>query len=1034
MYSVFSIAIYIFAFLIIYAQLSGIEPLGPKDKKSRISRSVIIFTAVFAFALRVIVAGCLSGHPTDMKCWTYWGSKLYIEKPWNFYSEGFFADYPPGYMYILWLIGSIVGVLKPSNYVILLLYKLPAIIGDLGVAYILFKIAKKHLNEKIAAIIFFFAAFNPLSYFNSVIWGQMDSLLVLFAIMSLYALYEKKYLKSAVLFVVAVLLKPQALMLSPIYLFAFMSTKDIKLIGKTVIICLLAVIAIAFPFSPAHQSGSSAFIRILSSLNPIWLIEKYASTLGSYDYVSVNAFNFPALIGGNWKDINTPFLFLPWKTWGLILIAFAIVFSGVLYFKLKDRAAKIFVPAFFIIAFLYAFGTKMHERYIYPAIFFLLILYIFSKKRAFLCLFAAESSVNLINLDYVLYCANSSNIAPKQAYISIVAILQTAIIVIALYIIYHTYFKKSNAQEKISETTNKTAASGKLVKADLALMAAVTVLYSAIAFTNLGSTKAPQTFTQIRPAAPVTIELEKETFLSRIAYYYGIGSVSPAASLEISYSTDGENWTVSDTSCVLGSVFKWDYADFNKDNAAVKYIRLTSNTSNCSIGEIGIFDEKSKLVKIKSSTAPSAFDEQNIIPAESTYKNGTYFDEIYHPRSAYELLNGLDYYETTHPPLGKILIAVGISVFGMTPFGWRFMGTLFGALMLPVLYIMLKKLFKSTKFAFLGTLLFSIDFMHYALTRMGTIDSYAVFFILVMYLAMYYFIANLKESIDEYKGEFFAKGAKKIYIPLLICGIATGLGVASKWIAVYAAFGLAILFFIELFFAYKQLGKENRVFGKFLGRLLPFCVLCFIIIPFGIYLASYIPVARCQGKGLFAAMWDNQKYMLSYHSNLDATHPYSSKWYQWPVIFRPLLVYCHNCNSVASSVNSHAAITIMGNPLIWWSGIGAFVYGIYCGIKNKDKTVLFIVIGLLSQLLPWVFVSRCTFIYHFFASTVFMIMLIVYSLRELELKNSKFKYASAAFCALCVLSFILFYPVLTGIPVLDGYVDCVLAWFGSWVF
>ena len=73
-----------------------------------------------------------------------------------------------------------------------------------------------------------------------------------------------------------------------------------------------------------------------------------------------------------------------------------------------------------------------------------------------------------------------------------------------------------------------------------------------------------------------------------------------------------------------------------------------------------------------------------------------YFDEIYHARTAYEFLHGLPTYENTHPPLGKILISVGIAIFGMNPFGWRIMGTLFGIAMLPFLYLLWKKMTGNT--------------------------------------------------------------------------------------------------------------------------------------------------------------------------------------------------------------------------------------------------------------------------------------------------------------------------------------------------
>ena len=70
-------------------------------------------------------------------------------------------------------------------------------------------------------------------------------------------------------------------------------------------------------------------------------------------------------------------------------------------------------------------------------------------------------------------------------------------------------------------------------------------------------------------------------------------------------------------------------------------------------------------------------------------------------------------------------MGVGIRLFGMTPFGWRFMGTLFGVGMLPLLYVFLKNLFGRTSIATCGTVLLAADFMHLTQTRLATIDTYA---------------------------------------------------------------------------------------------------------------------------------------------------------------------------------------------------------------------------------------------------------------------------------------------------------------------
>lgn len=130
--------------------------------------------------------------------------------------------------------------------------------------------------------------------------------------------------------------------------------------------------------------------------------------------------------------------------------------------------------------------------------------------------------------------------------------------------------------------------------------------------------------------------------------------------------------------------------------------------------------------------------------------------EIYHARTAYENIEGVYPYEISHPPLGKLIIAIGIELFGMTPFGWRFSGVLFGVLMLPVLYMLLKRMFGSTDICACATAIFAFDFMHFSQTRLATIDTYAVFFILLMYLFMYMYITGGRKRDLALSGLFSA--------------------------------------------------------------------------------------------------------------------------------------------------------------------------------------------------------------------------------------------------------------------------------------
>lgn len=97
-------------------------------------------------------------------------------------------------------------------------------------------------------------------------------------------------------------------------------------------------------------------------------------------------------------------------------------------------------------------------------------------------------------------------------------------------------------------------------------------------------------------------------------------------------------------------------------------------------------------------------------------------------------------------------------------------------------------------------------------------------------------------------------------------------------------------------------------------------MLVFALIPAAIYTLSYLPYAWAEGDssltGLVGAMWENQKYMLSYHSGVTDTHPYSSRWYQWLFDIRPILYYMDN--SVPGYTTRFAAFV---NPVVCWGGL-----------------------------------------------------------------------------------------------------------------
>ena len=573
---------------------------------------------------------------------------------------------------------------------------------------------------------------------------------------------------------------------------------------------------------------------------------------------------------------------------------------------------------------------------------------------------------------------------------------------------------------------------------DVAIMAAMTVIYLAIALVNLGSFNVPKTqWKPVRPGESFVMDLGKERDLSRIYYYSAYGE----AKYRVEYKDDTGKF-VPLTSIDQSDFYIWKYINISAKTSQLKFI---ADSTGGFLNELGVFESQSQIpvsgIKIIDKnvdpgdigSVDNLFDEQNMIEYRPTFMTGTYFDEIYHVRTAYEHMHRLEPYENTHPPLGKLTIALGILIFGMNTFGWRIMGTLFGAAMIPAMYVFGKKLFDKRFYGFCAAFLMMFDFMHFVQTRIGTIDVYGTFWVILMYYFMY----------DYYMNKSYHLGFTKSLKPLFLSGLFFGIGAASKWIGIYAGGGLALLFFLSRYQEYKDYAKLVHKKSKkpewvknfmplYMNGTLLYCILFFIIIPAGIYLASYIPFMMVPGPGhglkdVVAA----QINMYNYHKNLVATHSFSSPWYEWPFDWKPMWFY----GGSDLPAGKASSIVSMGNPAIWWAGIFAFVASILIAFKKNDRKMTVVFVAAAFQYFPWVAISRITFIYHYFSTVPFMILAIVYVIKYLMENYPETRYTIYAYLGVVALLFIMFYPIMSGMMVDRSYVDTYLRWFKThWIF
>ncbi len=523
---------------------------------------------------------------------------------------------------------------------------------------------------------------------------------------------------------------------------------------------------------------------------------------------------------------------------------------------------------------------------------------------------------------------------------------------------------------------------------DYAVLGLITLLFTILVFFRIGNSYAPESFyTATSENRDIVLDLGQNTNISHISIF--LGHLNTRSFSISAYNVDNSMWEIVNGEGKAESVFAWNDIDISYN---LRYLGLVAMDDEAVLNELVIITTDGyPIIPVNASDYPELFDEQNTFSPPKTYLSGTMFDEVYHGRTAYEFIHGLTTYETTHPPLGKTIISLGIRLFGMNPFGWRLIPALFGILMIPLIYLFGKALFKNTLAAAGVTLLLAVDCMHYTLSRIATIDIIAAFFILLMYALLYLFFLKDGGMLPGNK-----------YLPLGLCGITMGLAIATKWTGIYAGLGLGVLFFWYLV----------THFSKEVPRLVGFCLIFFVILPVGIYILSYLPfVGNPPQNNLFLTVFENLKYMFSYHSELEATHYYSSPFYEWPYINMPLL---YATDMVSDTLVS--SVSCMGNPAIWWFGIPCILLAMVMWLIKGDKKAGFLVISYLAQYLPWFFIGRITFIYHYFPASLFMILIIGYTLDRLAHLRPWCNKIVYGYLLLAVVTFIFFFPVVSGIP------------------
>jgi len=1023
----------------------------------------LVFLA--ALVLRLLLGYYSDGFSVDMSTFKSWAYTVHQVGFRDIYQQDMFLDYPPGYLYILRLLEVIrqtLGLtLEGQSHTLVM--KLPSIFADLACGWVLLRLGRERLGDSGALLVSAAYLFCPAVFINSAQWGQADSFCTAILLASVLFLYKEMYIPAGLIYGVSVLCKPQMLVFAPLYLCFAVKRKHWLGLALGIGCALGAILVLAAPFT--------------HGFNYWWLVVKYQSTMNYYDYLSVNACNLWALLGRNWAG-------MPQGLSGMALTVAAPVLAtvacGVLMFRSRRRdAAFAAVPV--LMGIVYLFAVKMHERYLFPAFLFMLLAFLFTKDRRLIRAYGFFTGANYLNVSYVLWLFRElgGSYDPNATPFRLISLLQLAALFYMLWAYWQVYvrgdIREAGPRSAAAPQAVERAAPGeapqpsrkkgkkggkaapapevpqrlgldrearRMARLDWLVMGGVTLIYAFVAFWHLGGTVLPTT--NWTPNEGESVVLHCGETANSLIFLPGLSpdanhyAARVGSSMKVETSMDGETWADCG-STDNGYVFAWKTHWLDTPG---NYVRLTALDGSVTLSEAGLLPAGAQSAPGITAEGPGAerlCDEQDTVPAAKTYENSSYFDEIYHARTAYEHILGLEPYENTHPPLGKHIIALGIRLFGMNPFGWRFMGTLFGVLMLPVLYHLCKQLLGKAWLCGLGTLLFAFDFMHFTQTRIATIDTYSVFFLLLMYDAMVWFLH--KDIVRD--------SMKSLLIPLGLSGIFMGLGVASKWTAAYGAVGLAVLFFGKLISAYLYEAKGKRSTAPVLRRcwqLCAWCCLLFVAIPFGVYFCAFLPMTTLPHniERVWGSFWNYQTTMFNYHSQLVAEHDFSSVWYEWPLVTRPIWFY-----GGETADGLYSTISSMGNPLLWWACIPAALYAAWKWLKKRELACGVALAGFLSVYLPWVLVPRLTFIYHYFTAVPFLVICLLAAFQGMGergklsgvvpvglLAQRKVTWAQVMLGGLAAVSLVLFgvyFPVISGLPVSREYVNS-LELLGTWYF
>jgi dolichyl-phosphate-mannose--protein O-mannosyl transferase len=373
------------------------------------------------------------------------------------------------------------------------------------------------------------------------------------------------------------------------------------------------------------------------------------------------------------------------------------------------------------------------------------------------------------------------------------------------------------------------------------------------------------------------------------------------------------------------------------------------------------------------------------------------FDETYYVPDAYSILrHGVEYKHASnvnallargsthiltgpaeyvaHPPLGKVMIAAGEWLFGLTPFGWRFAVAAIGTISILMLARITRRMTRSTLLGSIAGLLLALDGLELVLSRTAILDLFVMFWVLAAFGLLVIDRDRTRARLAAAAAGDDNGGGPKLGIRwlLVLAGLCLGFATASKWNGIWFLPAFAALVIAWDLGARRAAGFASPARGMLRSDAwwLP---AWFALVPLAAYLASWsgwfassggydrtwaaANGNRLPGWSALDSLYQYNKSMLQFGLGLAKSQTYQSDPVGWLVLARPISFYsvCLPSNACGSTrASTEQEVLAIGTPLIWWGAALALAVCLIWWLARRDWRPGAVLLAVAAGWLPWI--------------------------------------------------------------------------------